>query len=79
MQFTVLGNGGVTFSYERDILLATQVIYTAKGSPDLATWTPMPLPSQKINLGNGFERVTHTYPLPVPSTRFGQVVVTPLP
>ena len=79
MQFTVLGNGGVTFSYERDIVLATQVLYTAKGSPDLITWTPMPAPPQKLDLGNGFERVTHTYPPPVAGALFGQVVVTPLP
>jgi hypothetical protein len=79
MQFAVLIDGSATFSYERDSLLATQVLYTAEGSPDLITWTAMPVPPQIVSLGNGFERVTHILPLPLPASLHGKVVVTALP
>jgi hypothetical protein len=79
MQFGVLNDGSATFSYERDTVLATQVLYQALASPDLIDWTAMPVPPQIVNLGNGFERVTHTFPPPLSASLHGKVVLAPLP
>jgi hypothetical protein len=79
MQFAVFADGSANFSYERDVLLATQVIYTAQASLDMVTWTAMPTPPQILSLGNGFERVIHTLPPPLPGALHGKVVLTALP